>query len=136
LDFAKRLIALRRDNPVLRQGQYLHGQVRQDGLPDVAWSSLNGGPLNWRDPSLDEFCLHIRGAANAPFSSPGTAFIVVNGGNRDRQVVLPAPGAGRCWARALDTAAPTAAAVPSFEGKRQPVSAHALVLFVDTQVTA
>lgn len=134
-DFAKRLIALRRDNPVLRQGRYLHGRPRRDGKPDVAWFSLDGGALNWRDPSLDGFCLHIRGVAQTPLSEPGTVLIAVNGGERDKRVILPDPGAGLVWERALDTAAPQAARISITGRNRQPVPAHSVVLFVGARVT-
>lgn len=133
LAFAQRLIALRRDHPVLRQGQYLHGRLRTDGLADVAWSSLEGGALNWRDPSLDCFCLHLRGVAQAPLSAPGTCLIVVNGGQGDRRALLPDAGAGQCWERALDTAAPRAPSALVSGRNRQNIAGHSLVLFVGTR---
>ena len=134
LAFAQRLIALRRDHPVLRQGHYLHGRRRQDGALDAAWTNFEGGPLNWRDASLDGFCLHIRGVAETPMCDAGTALIVVNGGPDDTRVMLPDPGSGSCWERALDTADPTAAPVLVSGNKGQPVAAHSLVLFTGAQV--
>jgi glycogen operon protein len=135
LAFAQRLIAVRRDNPVLRQGHYLHGRQRRDGVPDVAWSGFEGGPLNWRDPSLNGFCLHIRGVAETPLSEPGTVLIVVNGGQRDKRALLPDPGVDLCWERVLDTAAPKAPASPVIGRNRQAVSAHSLVVFTGTRAT-
>ncbi len=110
LAFTRRLIALRHDNPVLRQGRYLHGGLRDDGFQDVAWSGLEGGALNWRDPMLNSFCLTVRGAADDPFSPEGAALIVVNGGNQDRRLSLSDAGPDARWICALDTAAPDAAA--------------------------
>ena len=134
LSFARRLIALRRDNPVLRQGQYLHGQLRPDGHPDVAWTSFDAGPLNWRDSSLDGFCLYLRGVAEKPQPDTGTALIVVNGGAEAKRVMLPDPDDGFCWERALDTADPEAAATIVTGRQAQPVAAHSVVLFVGAQV--
>ncbi len=134
LEFARRLIALRRDNPVLRQGHYLHGRLRPDGLPDVAWSSLDGGALNWRDPSLDGFCLLIRGVAETSVSAAGTALIVVNGGAKGKAVMLPDCGTGLCWERVLDTAAPEAPSTRVTGRKGQSVNAHSLVLFTGARV--
>ena len=130
LTFAKRLLKLRRDNPVLRQGQFLHGQQRDDGYPDVAWSNLEGGLLDWRDPLLDSFCLQLRGTAENVFSDVGTALIVINGGTAVRRLVLPGPGSCTRWKRALDTAAPLdePAIVDGLED--QLVAPHSLILFL------
>ncbi len=134
LAFARKLIALRRDNPVLRQGNFLHGHLRDDGFPDVAWSSFDGGAMNWRDPMLDGFCLQLRGCAEGAASVPGSALIVVNGGDATRQLVLPDAGAGMIWERALDTAKPNADIERMTRRVRMPVSAHSVVLFVGRKV--
>lgn len=134
LGFVKRLIALRRDNPVLRQGQYLHGLERSDGAPDVAWFNFEGGPLNWRDPSLDGFCLHIRGVAQTELSEDGAVLIIVNGGDKNERVKLPDPSKDQFWERALDTAEPKAHATRVSTCQVQPVSAHSLVVFTQARV--
>ena len=134
LAFTQRLIALRRDNPVLRQGHYLHGRARQDGAPDVAWSSLEGGALNWRDASLDGFCLLIRGGAETSLPEDGTVLIVVNGGQEDLRVMLPDPGNDLEWERVLDTAAQTASTTLVQRRNRQQISAHSLVMFSGARV--
>ncbi len=135
LSFARRLIGLRRAHPVLRQGQFLHASLREDGLPDVVWSNLDGCALNWRDPSLDRFCLHLRGVAQTPLSATDTALIVVNGGEADRRVLLPDPGTDLRWERALDTAAPQASSELVSSRYRQRVSGESVVLFVGTEET-
>ncbi|MDJ0640454.1 MAG: glycogen debranching protein GlgX [Paracoccaceae bacterium] len=134
LDFTRKLAALRRDHPVLRQNHYLHGQLREDGHPDVAWSDLDGGALNWRDPSLDGFCLLLRGAAETQTSASGCALIVINGGPEEhKRVVLPDPGPGLRWERKLDTAAPSARAASVAGRKSQPIAAHSIVVFVGAE---
>jgi glycogen operon protein len=132
--FAKRLIALRRDNPVLRQGNYLHGLQRPDGTPDVAWSSLESGSLNWRDPSLVGFCLLIQGAAESPLATRGSVLLVVNGGAEEKRVKLPDAGSGLVWERVLDTAAPKAPPTGVTGSKKQPISAHSLVTFTSERI--
>jgi len=53
LDFTKRLITLRREHPVLRRRQYLHGtEVEGSGLPDVWWFRADGRRMtrnDWQD---------------------------------------------------------------------------------------
>lgn len=134
LDFARRLIVLRRQHPVLRQGSYLHGNERADGNPDVIWSGLGGGALNWRDPRLNGFCLQVWGAAENETPHSDTALIVVNGGDDTRQLILPEAGVSQ-WERALDTSAP-ATSVPGIPGRgRQVIQPHSLVLFIGYAVT-
>lgn len=135
LSFTRRLIALRRENRVLRQGRYLHGGLREDGFQDVAWSGIEGGPLNWRDPMLNGFCLTVRGAADDPASPEGAALIVVNGGDQMRRLTLPDAGPSARWVRALDTAAPDAAtAVPVQTDHR--VAAHSVVLYLSEEIAS
>ncbi len=130
LAFTRKLIALRRDNPVLRQGNFLHGHLRQDGNQDVTWSNFDGGPLNWRDPMLDGFCLCLRGSADTAATEPGTALIVVNGGEAVRQLVLPQANVGMIWECALDTAAPESTPQPVTRRGRLTVAPHSVLLFV------
>ncbi|MDU8928620.1 glycogen debranching protein GlgX [Alisedimentitalea sp. MJ-SS2] len=134
LAFTRRLVALRRDNPVLRQGKFLHGHPREDAFLDVAWSTLDGGALNWRDPMLDGFCLHLRGSAEDALSDPGTALIVVNGGGKTRQLVPPDAGSGMVWECALDTAAPHAAPHRLSTRARPSIAPHSVVLFLGREV--
>ncbi len=130
LAFAQKLIALRRDIPLLRQSRFLHGRVRDDGKPDVSWSGLDGGTLNWRDPSLDGFCLHLRGEAEGSFSPEGTTLIVVNGDDQRKKLFLPDPGPGLVWQRVLNTAEPDTEPVDVVDRNRQCASAHSVSLFV------
>ena len=67
LAFTRRLIALRRGHPCLRQSRFLHGRERaRDGAPDVEWLGLDGAPVDWGDPELAGFCLLLGESAKAP----------------------------------------------------------------------
>ena len=114
LDFTRRLIALRRAHPRLRQSRFLHGRERAgDGAPDVEWLGLQGGPIDWGDPGLEGFCLLLGEFAEAQDCA-------TNGDRSDRMALifnrspepvstrLPALADGRVWLRALDTAQPEA----------------------------
>ena len=111
LGFTRRLIALRRAHPCLRQRWFLHGRERaEDGLPDVEWRGLQGGPVHWDDPDLAGFCLLLRESAETPVHAIGDDRMALVF-NRSLQAVstqLPALAGGRVWLRALDTAWPEA----------------------------
>ena len=84
LGFTRRLIALRRAHPCLRQSRFLHGRERTgDGAPDVEWLGLDGTPVDWGDPALAGFCLLL--AAPAGASDPAPDRSRGNRGNHGRQ---------------------------------------------------
>ena len=112
LDFVRRLSAFRRSHPCLRQTWFLHGNSRpSDGLPDVTWLSLDGKPVNWRDPGLQSFCLVLREAAETPaYAQTGDLVaLAFHGGAVDETVQLPVPPPGQVWMRMIDTTDPTGA---------------------------
>ncbi|WP_299622963.1 glycogen debranching protein GlgX [Pelagibius sp.] len=131
LGFTRRLIAFRRAHPCLRQSWFLHGHERaEDGAPDVEWLGLQGGPVNWRDPGLEGFCLLLRESAEAPsYATDGDQVaLVFNGSPKAVAMRLPALPDGRVWLRALDTAQPEAPrAVCS--SPQQDIPAQAIVAF-------
>ncbi|MCL5775441.1 glycogen debranching protein GlgX [Limibaculum sp. FT325] len=130
--FVRRLAALRRAHPVLRQTRFLHGGIRaEDGAPDVDWHALSGGAPDWHDPGLRAFCLHLRGAAEAPPGARtlGEALIAVNGAAAEATLTLPPPPPGARWLRALDTARPEGAPCPA-TGPHAPLAAESIALFV------
>ena len=132
LEFTRRLTKFRRDHPVLRQTRYLHSQLRiEDDLPDVEWTQFDGGPLNWRDPLLDSFCLLLRGAAEAPAyrSTDDKVILAVNSADTEAELSLPKLTKGRIWYREIDTAAPTAMARECNRAIQEIVAPHALVAF-------
>src|SRR5690606_16243415 len=73
LAFTRRVIAFRRAHPCLHQTWFLHGRRRaEDGEEDAIWLGLDGTQVNWRDPSLEGFCLLLRQSAEAPpYASDG-----------------------------------------------------------------
>ncbi|TVQ54322.1 MAG: glycogen debranching enzyme GlgX [Rhodobacteraceae bacterium] len=107
LAFTRRLTAFRRRHGVVRQSLFLHGETRpEDGKPDVAWRAFDGGAVDWRDPTLDRFCLLLRGSAEAPgyATTEDAVLIAFNGRGEPASLHLPAAPAGCVWTRALDTA--------------------------------
>ena len=114
LEFTRRLIALRRAHPCLRQSWFLHGRERaEDGAPDVEWLGLAGGPIDWADPGLAGFCLLLRESAEAPAHATDRdrgdrMALVFNRSPAAVSTPLPALAEGRVWLRVLDTARPEA----------------------------
>ncbi len=132
LGFVRRLIALRKAHPALRQAHYLHGRRRaSDDSPEVAWLGLDGGAVNWRDPGLSAFGLLLREACETPDHAltGDQAYLVFNGGEEAADLILPTTPADRDWLRALDSADPEAAPRPCKRNERQPIAARAVLVF-------
>src|SRR5262249_37779809 len=49
LEWTKRLVALRRQHPVFRRREFLHGRENGSGLPDVWWFRPDGRKMTGRD---------------------------------------------------------------------------------------
>ena len=140
LGFTRRLIALRRAHPCLRQSRFLHGRARAgDGAPDVEWLGLEGDPVDWGDPDLAGFCLLLRESAEAPARAAGGGrghrgdcgdrmALIFNRSPRAVVTRLPAPDPGRVWLRALDTARPEAPRTTCID-RRQDISPESIVAF-------
>ena len=143
LGFTRRLIALRRVHPCLRQSRFLHGREHAvDGAPDVEWLGLDGGPVDWEDPDLAGFCLLLGESAEAPAraagrerhdcgdrGNPGDRMaLVFNRSPGAVSIRLPAPGDDRVWLRVLDTARPAAPRVMCGD-LRQDIPPESIVAF-------
>ncbi len=108
LAFTRRLIALRRTHPCLRQGRFLHGcEHAGDGVPDVEWQGLEGGPVDWGEPHLAGFCLLLGGCADAAKADSrelaDRMALIFNRSPRSVSIHLPPPGHDRVWLRTLET---------------------------------
>ena len=134
LGFTRRLIALRRDHPCLRQSRFLHGRESAvDGSPDVEWLGLEGEPIDWEDPDLSGFCLLLGGCGEAPYGAAGRdggdrMALVFNRSARAVSTPLPALADGRVWLRALDTAGPESLPAACAE-LRQDIRPESIVAF-------
>ncbi|MGB7319083.1 MAG: glycogen debranching protein GlgX [Planktotalea sp.] len=131
--FVAGLSAFRADHPSLRQSRFLHSAVRTlDGHADVNWSDFNGDALEWEDPHLANFCLTLRGSAEAPEYEDGSdvVFIVFNRGADIGQVVLPQAPEGQMWCRAIDTSLLSQADMPVRESKVAKVEGRSVTAFV------
>ncbi len=107
LDFAAKLIALRKDAPAIRRDGFLHGAPLDETLiPDIEWRRADGAPMreeDWRDGRAETLiaCLY------APASGERTAdraTIVWHRGQDALTVAPPPTRDGFEWTVALATA--------------------------------
>ncbi len=139
--FVQRLLALRRDHPVLRRPRFLHGRERSvRGLPDIEWRTPDGSSKSeeqWQDPNARSIGLLLSGDAGRFHSATGEAeiddvlFLTLNAHTEEVPFRLPdIPGGGR-WRCLIDTASPDG---PSGDptignGETHPVAPRALMVF-------
>ncbi len=141
LHFVRRLLALRRDHPVLRRPRFLHGQVQSErGVPDIEWRTPDGSPKSeeqWQDPHARSIGLLLAGDAGSFLGPAGEAetdevlYLTLNAHTEDVAFRMPEiPGGGR-WVCLIDTAEPDRACGAHMvaQGGEQPVAARALMVF-------
>ncbi len=112
-DFVKRLLAMRRDLPVLRRNRFLTGAAIEPlTRRDSAWFAPSGEelkPQHWEDKQTRSFALLLDGRAPAsaiPQEAHDTSvLIVINGWHEGVPFRLPTPPVGG-WKLRLDTTDP------------------------------
>ncbi|UQE75460.1 glycogen debranching protein GlgX [Gordonia sp. PP30] len=127
-EVVRRLIALRRELPVLRQRTFLHGRERADGQRDAVWSLPDGrepAPDDWHSVDRYSIALTLRGAAGDPVGEllPDAVCVIVNVGP-DIDFALPRSN-GPGWRSELDTARPDG---PAAVGAHYPVAEQSVVV--------
>jgi isoamylase len=121
LDFTRRLIALRADQPVLRRQRFFDGQVgRGQRRKDVVWLDDEGAEMSeaeWDDESRRSLAMLLNGDEIPDHTADGrqirgdTLLVLLHSHHVDMAWKLPR-GWGERWEVLIDTAAPEAAAEP------------------------
>jgi isoamylase len=139
LEFVKQLIAIRRDNPVLRRRRFFQGvHIRGSEFKDLAWFRPDGEEMTRNDwdterrsvafllggdaiPGLDEHGRPVEG---------DSLLVLINGEREPRSFRLPAVEWGATWQKLLDTAHGSAQAdmVPSHARDRLFLDALSVVV--------
>jgi isoamylase len=139
LAFVRRLVALRRNNPVFHRRAFLEGrETMGSGLPDVAWLRPDGRPVsqrNWRDPELRTLTVFLNGD-EIPTPAPtgervrGDSFLLVANAAPERVLVtLPSRRFGVRWHLEVSTVEPDALDGRSFAARTLVQSEpHSLIL--------
>ncbi len=139
-DFVRRLLALRRDHPVLRRPRFLHGRERSGrGVPDIEWRTPDGSPKSdeqWQDPHARSIGLLLAGDAGEFLGPSGEVetddvlYLALNAHTEEVPFRLPEIAGGR-WSCLIDTAEPArpSGTLTVGPGAVQPVPARALMVF-------
>lgn len=115
--FVKKLIAFRKDNPILRQKRFLHSIPRKvDGVTDLFWWRSDGEEMtrsDWTNGDLHTLCAEFRIASGTPqYSQAGEAIYLVFNAGEESEIHLPPRKPGYHWVRHIDSAHPDADPVP------------------------
>ncbi|MDJ0865289.1 MAG: glycogen debranching protein GlgX [Myxococcota bacterium] len=138
LAFARRVFALRHENPVLRRHSFFSGRhLPGKQTKDVSWLRPDGAELtheDWHDPERRVIGMLVSGEANDEVDERGravqgdTLLLLLNGGSRPHLFRLPAmPDPGR-WEQEVNTARAGGARTPRSD--RINLRAHSLALLV------
>jgi isoamylase len=114
--FVKRLIRIRKENPVLRRRKFLQGRrIRGAGVYDIAWLDPSGREMaddTWASPDVRCLGVRLNGDAIGEIDERGerivgaSLVILINGGPDALPFVLPALAGSERWETLLDTADP------------------------------
>jgi len=124
LDFVRRVIALRRDQPVFQRRTFFQGRnIRGVEVQDISWLAPTGKEMKddaWSAGFVRCLGMRLAGDLIGELSERGerivgdTLLILLNGHHEAIPFMLPLHQAGQRWERLLDTAAASdaVAAVP------------------------
>ena len=123
LQFTRMVMALRAGNPVFRRSTFFRHDIdlQREGK-ELTWLRSDGAemaPDDWNNPANHVLGMLLDGSAN------DTLLLLLNGGARIREFVLPVSGRPGSWSPVLDTAHSTPA--PVREG-RVSLATHSLML--------
>jgi isoamylase len=113
LEFTRRVIAIRREHPVFRRRQYLHGTDEEgSGVPDVWWFRPDGRRMtkvDWEDGGARLLGMFLNGEQIAAPDVRGQRLIddsfvlLFNAGHEDAEFTLPPARFGASWTCELRT---------------------------------
>jgi len=103
LAYVRKLIELRKQQPVLRRGEFFHGRLAGDGFKDLTWYDAFGREMTmeaWGDAGRKSL-----GALLVPEAEAGgdPLFLMTNAAARDVRFRLPKLRRGAGWDVLLDT---------------------------------
>jgi glycogen operon protein len=134
LEFTRRVLRIRADNPVLRRRTFFrHLDLNEGRGRDLTWLNAEGHAMtdaDWANPHNHVLGMLIRGRATDELDERGRTFVgdtillLMNGGGRSRTLTLPRLAQRGQWVELVNTAQ-HGTALPR---GAVPVAAHSLVL--------
>ena len=116
LEFTRRVLAIRRANPVLRRRTFFGGDpVAQSGLKDITWLLPSGSEFSdhdWQDPRGRVLGMLLHGRATDERDDRGrlvvgeTILVLLNASGRSTRFLLPRMREPGTWTQEVHTAKP------------------------------
>ena len=135
IDFARRVMAVRRDHPVFRRERFLEGKdLTGSGLPDVWWFRPDGRKMtqrDWHHGNAHVLGVFLNGDAILDETPHGeritddSFLLLFNAGHEDMTFTLPVRRFGAAWTHEFCTAKPELPAGDGHFGARSPVQVTA-----------
>ena len=112
-DFARRIVALRRHEPVFRRRDFLAGDHGSSGLPDVLWLTHDGRHMtdsDWARTDAHSLAVFLNGLeipTHDRHGKPieGASFLILFNAHYEALDFTIAESVGDSWATVIDTAA-------------------------------
>ena len=123
--FCQALAAFRRNEPTVRQMDFLDGElVRPGGLPGVSWYDASGGAVQWTQNDHSLTCLLAALPPRNSLETPNRhVLILLHAGCDPRQFLIPHVVRSFAWRRFVDTAADSPDDVyPELDGPPPPAT--------------
>jgi glycogen operon protein len=141
LEFARRLVRIRREQPALRRRRFLRG-VLVDGMKDVTWLGPDGQEMSaeaWHAPGLRSLGMLLNGEAADEMDELGraikgdTLLVLFNAHDGVVPFTLAGPPAAAAWEVLIDThdRARETRQIPA--GERYALEARSVALFLALQ---
>jgi isoamylase len=120
LDYVRKLIRMRAEHAVFRRRRFFRGQPLRPGrqrLDDIAWFTLTGEEMtghDWEAGFAKSLTVFLNGRAISEPDRRGeriaddSFLLLFNASEQDLTFTIPPRRYGQRWAKALDTAMPTA----------------------------
>lgn len=127
--FVRRLIALRRSQPVFRRRTFFDGVEQPDGQRDVLWLRSDGqtmGDADWHSWGQRALGMLLNGRYTGQRDAMGRPvlgdhlLVLVNSHHEALDFQLPAPPDGALWELLIDTTESQSSAVPMYFAAQDP----------------